>query len=275
MVFICQNFGDLHIIPLYFGFVNTFFKKICNSFFRPVNNNKKRLKRGEIRVITILLRTAIIYVALIIAMRLMGKRQIGELEVSELVTTLLISEVASLPITDAGIPVSHALIPIITLLFFEVGSSMLSVTFPRLKNLFSARPTTLIRNGKFCLKAMRGARITADELIGELRQQGIVDISEVLYAILEQNGKITVLQKAKYRMPTAEQMKIKTSETGICHIVVDKGVINEHSLSELGIDRARLDKILHAQNVALKDIYLMIINDAGDVNLVRKDESRI
>lgn len=221
---------------------------------------------------TILLRTAIIYVTLIIAMRLMGKRQIGELEVSELVTTLLISEVASLPITDAGIPVSHTLIPIITLLFFEVASSMISVTFPRLKNLFSARPTTLIRNGKFCIRAMRGARITADELIGELRQQGIIDISEVLYAILEQNGKITVLQKAKYRMPNAEQLKIKTAETGISHIVIDKGVINDHSLCELCMSRTQLQKILKNQNVDRKDVYLMIINDAGDVNLIRKDE---
>lgn len=222
---------------------------------------------------TILLRTAIIYVTLIIAMRLMGKRQIGELEVSELVTTLLVSEVASLPITDAGIPVSHALIPIITLLFFEVASSMISVTFPRLKNLFSARPTTLIRNGKFCIKAMRGARITADELIGELRQQGIIDISEVLYAILEQNGKITVLQKAKYRVPNADQLKIKTSETGICHIVIDKGVINNHSLCELGMNKAQLQKILQKQKVDRKDVYLMIINDAGDVNLVRRHEA--
>ncbi len=221
---------------------------------------------------TILLRTAIIYVALIIAMRLMGKRQIGELEVSELVTTLLISEVASLPITDAGIPVSHALIPIIALLFFEVASSMLAVTFPRLKNIFTARPTTLIRNGRFCIRAMRGARITADELIGELRQQGIIDISEVLYAILEQNGKITVVQKAKYRIPNAEQLKIKTSETGICHIVVDKGIINDHSLCELGMDKKKLEKILQRQGVERKDIYLMIINDAGDVNIVHRNE---
>lgn len=221
---------------------------------------------------TILLRTAIIYITLIISMRLMGKRQIGELEVSELVTTLLISEVASLPITDAGIPVSHALIPIITLLFFEVASSMIMVSFPRLKNIFSARPTTLIQNGKFCIRAMRGARITADELVGELRQQGVVDISEVLYAILEQNGKVTVIQKAKYRTPNAEQLKIKTTETGICHIVIDKGVINDHSLRELSMNRKQLQKILKKQNLEKKDIYLMIINDAKDINIVRKNE---
>jgi uncharacterized membrane protein YcaP (DUF421 family) len=121
---------------------------------------------------------------------------------------------------------------------------------------------------------MRGARITADELIGELRQQGIIDISEVLYAILEQNGKITVLQKAKYRIPNAEQLKIKTTETGICHIVIDKGIVNEHSLCELGIDKARLEKILQKQGVGRKDVYLMIINDAGDVNIVRRDEAK-
>lgn len=226
----------------------------------------------EEKVTTVIFRTAVIYIILVIAMRLMGKRQIGELEVSELVTTLLISEVASLPITDTGIPVSHAIIPIITLLFFEVALSLLSVTFPRLKNLLTARPTALIHNGKFRIRAMRSSRITADELIAELRQQGVFDISEVLYAILEQNGKITVVQKARYRQPTTEQLKITTKESGICHIVIDKGVINTHGLSELGIDRDALFRIMKRKGVAQNEIYLMMINDAGDVNIVLRDK---
>ena len=223
---------------------------------------------------TILVRTIIIYIVLIIAMRLMGKRQIGELEVSELVTTLLISEVASLPITDSSIPITHTIIPIVSLLFFEVSTSTLSVSFPRLKNIFSSRPSTLIRNGRFCIKEMKEARLTADELIGELRLQGIVDLSEVLYAILEQNGKITVIQKAEYRTPSAKQLKIKTTETGICHIVIDKGVINKHGLLELGLNKTKLEKMLLSQQVKQKDVYLMIINDAGEVNLIQKADAK-
>ena len=222
---------------------------------------------------TIILRTAVIYIILVIAMRLMGKRQIGELEVSELVTTLLVSEVASLPLTDTGIPISHAVVPIITLLFFEVSLSIMAVTFPRLKNVFTSRPTALIHNGKFRIRAMKSARITADELIAELRQQGVFDISEVLYAILEQNGKITVVQKARYRVPNAEQFEMKPEESGICHIVIDKGIINRHSLSELGMQKRDVERILQKKKISQKDVYLLLINDAGEINVVTKENS--
>lgn len=220
----------------------------------------------------ILLRTSIIYVLLILAMRLMGKRQIGELEVSELVITLLISEVASLPITDSEIPVSHAVIPIIALLFFEVSTSVISVKLPKLKNILTARPTTLIKNGKISQKAMSDSRITTDELIAELRHQGITDISEVFYAILETNGKITIIQKEKFKAPTLEQMNINSQEKGIYHIVIDKGAVNSNSLSELGITEAELAKTLSKEGVNAKDIYLMMINDSGETQIIPKDE---
>lgn len=221
---------------------------------------------------TILFRTVLIYLLLMITMRLMGKRQIGQLELTDLVTTLLISEIASLPITDSNIPVLHAVIPILTLLIFEVTSSLLLCRFPGLKNLLSARPATLIRNGKLRPRAMLQARLSADELIGELRQQNITDPSEVLYAILEQNGKITVIPKIKYRTPTVSQMRIKAKETGLYHIVVDKGTINRHSLENLGLTRAGLIQKLERQGMRAEDIYLMMIDDAGNTQILKKDE---
>ena len=224
-------------------------------------------------MITIIIRTSVIYMILVIAMRLMGKRQIGELEVSELVITLLVSEVASLPITDTDIPLSHALVPIITLLFFEVSLSMLAVTFPRMKNILTARPTALIYNGKLRISAMKASRITADELIAELRQQGVTDIDEVLYAILEQNGKITVVQKARFKPPTAEQLSIEAQENGISHIVIEKGTVNAYGLSALGLDREALARILKYKKVEQKDIYLMMINDAGNINIILRSET--
>ena len=230
-------------------------------------------KNGEKGLVTIIVRTSIIYIILVIAMRLMGKRQIGELEVSELVITLLVSEVASLPITDTDIPLSHALVPIITLLFFEVSLSMLAVTFPRIKNLLTARPTALIYNGKLIISAMKASRITADELVAELRQQGIADIDEVLYAILEQNGKITVVQKARFKTPTVEQLNIKANESGISHIVIEKGTANDHGLSALGLDREALARILKYKNVEQKDVYLMMINDGGNINIILRSEN--
>ena len=204
-------------------------------------------------------------------MRLMGKRQIGELELSDLVTTLLISELASLPITDNFIPLSHAIIPIITLVTFEVLSSFLVVHFPALKNFISSRPSILINKGHPDRRAMLSARISVDELISELRQQGITDISEVQYAILEQNGKITVIQKAPFKAPTAKQLNISTTETGISHVVVCEGKINKNSLKTLSLSKRDIDKELKTQNLTLKQVYIMMIDDAKNVQIIKKE----
>ena len=166
---------------------------------------------------TLFVRTLLIYILLLLAMRLMGKRQIGSLEISDLATTILISELAALPITDPTIPLNHAVIPISLLVAFEILSSLLLARFPKIKNLLTPRPTTLIQDGKLNQKAMRQARLSADELISELRQKDFTDLSEIRYAILEQNGKITIIPYAKHRPPTANQLSIALPETGLFH----------------------------------------------------------
>lgn len=221
---------------------------------------------------TILIRTVIIYLILNVAIRLMGKRQIGELEISDFVTTLLISEIASLPITDNSIPISHAFIPIVTLIFLEISSSLLIVSVPRLKNLLTARPTTLIRNGKFCQKAMRQARISLDELVSELRQKDITDLSEISYAILEQSGKISVITKACQRPPTVEQLGIEVKENGIYHIVIDNGTINRHSLDQMNKGEKEIERILKKRGLTKKEVYLMMMSDSGDVTVIPKED---
>ena len=193
-------------------------------------------------MVTVLLRTVIIYLTLIAVMRLMGKRQIGELEISDLATTFLISEIASLPITDTELPLSHALIPIIALLTLEVIISVMLSRFPKIKPLFRTSPSTLIKDGVISQKAMRDARISFDELFSELRQQGVDDISHIKYAILEQNGNITVIQKARYLQPSAEQLHLKPKETGLFHIVIEEGIINKHGLINAGISEKRTVK---------------------------------
>ena len=225
-------------------------------------------------MITILIRTIILYLILNIAMRLMGKRQIGELEISDFVTTLLISEIASLPITDNSIPLSHAFIPIVTLIFLEVSSSLLSVCVPRLKNILTVRPTTLICNGKLCQRAMRQARISLDELVSELRQKDVTDLSEVSYAILEQSGKISVITKARYRQPTVEQLGLVPQENGIFHIVIDQGVLNRHSLDQMQRGEKEIARILAARGLKQEDVYLMMMDDTGKVTLIEKENKK-
>lgn len=224
-------------------------------------------------MLTVFLRTAIIYFLLILAMRLMGKRQIGELEVSDLVTTLLISEIASLPITEPELPLTHAVIPLVLLLSFEVVISFLVSRFPRLKFL-TARPSTLIRNGKISQSAMKNARISFDELFCELRNQGVYDLDEIEYAILEQNGHITVIQKARFRQPSAEDLGLKVKESGIFHIVIEHGRINRHGIDLVGIRESDLRRELRKKKLEVEDVYLMTVNDAGKRTVIPKKEEK-
>ena len=219
----------------------------------------------------LLVRTVLLYMILLLTIRCMGKRQVGELEVSDLVITLLVSEIATIPLTDTDIPLLHAVVPIVALLTFEVTSAMLIACFPKLKNFFTARPSTLIKRGQFCQKEMKNSRISADELIGELRQQGITDIAEVDYAILEQSGRITVIQKARFQPPNAEQLGIRVEESGLYHIVIDKGVLNRHSMTELGLTEDSVKQTLASRHLTLCEVYLMMINDIGEIRIVRKD----
>lgn len=225
-------------------------------------------------MVTVLFRTVIIYLLLTLVMRLMGKRQIGELEISDLITTFLISEIASLPITDTHLPLSHAIVPIVVLLALEVGISMALSRFPRFKYLLSTRPTTLIENGVVREKAMREARLSFDELFTDLRSQGVDDISQIRYAILEQNGKLTVIQKARYRQPSAEQLHVKTKENGLFHIVIEQGKINKHGLAQLDLSRADVIATLKKRGLSPSDVYLMTVNDAAETRIIQKEKRK-
>lgn len=222
-------------------------------------------------MLTILFRTIIIYILLFIAMRLMGKRQIGELEISDLVTTFLISEIASLPITEPELPLAHAIIPIVLLLGLEVIISMLISRFPKFKFLTS-RPSTLIRDGVICQKAMLDARLSFDELFSELRNQGIDDISKIKYAILEQNGRITVIEKARYRQVSADDIGLSVNESGLFHIIIEHGCINRHGINRVGIHESSLCNELSRMGFCVSDIYLMMINDAGERRIIPKEK---
>ncbi len=221
---------------------------------------------------TILIRTVIVYIFLLVIMRLMGKRQLGELEVSELVSTLLLSDIASLPITNQAIPLAYALIPIITITSFEVAMSFLLTKIPFFKRILSSRPGILIRGGVLDKKEMIRNRISIDELISELRQKDISDISEVEYAIIEQNGKMSVFPKRLHAQPTCDELGIAPKEHGICHILVSDGKIDKHGLSATNKDQKWLFHTLSSHKTDLADVFLMTVDDANKVNIIKRSD---
>ena len=222
-------------------------------------------------MVTILFRTLIVYITLILIMRLMGKRQIGELEVTDLVTTLLISEIASLPITNHEIPVLAAIIPMITLLVLEVLSSWILVRFPRLRGLVSATPTVIIQHGTLNQTALRELRLSIEELMSEIRQQGLVELSQVECAILEKNGKLTILPKAEFTQPTVEQLNLKPPQEELMHIVYCNGVYSKNGLALIGKDRAWLDRQLSHRKLDPETLFCVTANESGKIFWLKKE----
>ena len=225
-------------------------------------------------MVTIVLRTLLIYVFLILTMRLMGKRQIGELEVTDLVTTFLLSEIASLPITKQEIPVAFAIIPMIILLALEVFSSYILLRVPRLKALLSAPPTVLIHQGVLIQQALFETRITIEELMSEIRQQNLSDLSQVECAILEKNGKLTVIPKVQYTQPTLEQLGIKATDGGLMHIVYSNGVYSDEGLRLIGRDRTWLKEQLAIKQLSPSALFCVTANEAGDIYYIQKEKKQ-
>ena len=236
-------------------------------------NQVNTVVRG-VSMLTILIRIIIIYILLIGTMRLMGKRQIGELQLSELVTTFLLSELAAAPITDDQIPLAFAIIPISVLLSLEVIISFAVTKIPALKPIFDGKPSVLIRRGKLDIAEIGRVRISLEELLSQLRIAGIADISEVDYAILEQNGQLSVIPKRADSPPTASDTKTAVTESGIAHAVIVDSRISDHSLNLLGRDRKWLKSRMKHYHVSVEDVFLYTVNDAGKENLIKKKCAR-
>ena len=221
-------------------------------------------------MITLIFRTLLVYIFLIFIMRLMGKRQIGELEVTDLVATLLLSEIASLPITDPNIPVLHAIIPMIVLLSLEVFSSYILLRAPKLKKILSATPTFIIKDGVLDQAALVATRLSIEELMSEIRQQGLCSLSYVWYAILEKDGRLTILPRARYSPPTQEQMNISSQEESLMHVVYNGNVYNDMGLSLIGKDRAWLEKQMARRGVAISYQFCVTANSHGEIYWIPK-----
>ena len=221
-------------------------------------------------MLTIFIRVILVYVLLIGTMRIMGKRQIGELQLSELVTTILLSELASQPITDSQIPLAFAIIPIAVLLSLEVIISFAVTKIPILKTVFDGKPSILINRGKLDEHEIAKVRISIEELISSIRIAGFGSISDVEYAILEQNGQLSVIPKRSEAPPTASDMNLSIVEPGIAHAVIVDTKISKVDLKRIGRDERWLQKRLSYHETNLEKVLLFTVDDAGKEFIIKK-----
>ena len=224
-------------------------------------------------MITAFFRTLILYFILMTGLRLMGKRQIGELEPSELVLTLIISDLAAVPMQDFGIPLVNGLFPIATLLCLSMLLSFFSLKSVRFRALVCGRPTVIIREGKVLQQNMARNRFTVDELLEQLRSQGYSDLSAVKYAILETSGQVSVLPytKASPITPQVVQMEVQDDVT-LPVLLINDGHVMSANLSASGYDRTWLDRQLKDRRLTSpRQVFFMTVDEAGAVVCVAKE----
>ena len=220
----------------------------------------------------VLVRTLVIYFALLITMRLLGKRQLGEMELSEFVLAALIADLAAHPLQDIGIPLINGLVPILTLFCCEVLISGATLKSVRLRSLFFGRPSVLILRGKVIQRELNKNRFSLDELMQELRNQGILDISKIEYGILETDGRLNVILYASESPVTPAMLNIETSRDAYPAIIINDGHVMETNLRHLGRDMSWLTKQLNERGVhSPSDVFLMTLDDCGNTFLQKKE----
>lgn len=218
-----------------------------------------------------LIRTFLLYAVVIVAIRLMGKRQISELQTTELVVTMLISDIAAIPMQDTGQPLVSGLIPIFILVSCEILVSVVMLKNSKFRKLICGCPLIVIRDGKIDQNQMRRLRMSTEDLFEQLRQLDVFSISDISYAIVETNGKMSVLKKADKQEVTPEILNLSTDEKGIEVVVVSDGEVAQSSLEVFSQDESWLKNVLEKEKVNVNDIFIMTLNKKLEYNIIKKD----
>ena len=219
------------------------------------------------------LRTIFLYLVLILVIRLMGKRQIGQMEPAEFVVTMLVANLAAIPMQDGGIPLYSGLVPILTVLGVELILSALSLRSVKLRQLLCGKPVILMENGHILQNNLRRTRLTMDELTELLREKDILDLHQVQYAILETNGNLSVFPYPKHRPATAADAGIEAKAQSLPYTVIADGFLYHDNLSLAGKDRQWLDSVLRHQNASIHTTWLLTVDRDGKMLFIRKEET--
>lgn len=221
-------------------------------------------------MIGIIIRTIIIYIFVTFAIRIMGKRQIGDMQPNELVITLLISEIAAIPLQDMSQPILNGIIAIFVLIVLEIIISVLSLKSGFIRRVMNGQSVVIIKNGVIDQNAMKKVRMSVLDLIEQLRIKDVFDISTVAFAVLEVNGELSILLKSKEQTVTKKDMKLKSKASFLpLPVVTDSKIIND-SLKALTITKNEVEEILNRNNTTLNNVFLLTLDRKGNINLIKK-----
>lgn len=239
----------------------------CAHNFPARAKTSGKYKREAHSLLISFIRAVILYLTLILAIRLMGKRQLGQLEPTEFVVTMLIADLASVPMQNEGIPLLSGLIPILVVLAIELLLSVWVYNSIRARRFFCGKPVILVENGKLLQNNMKKTRVNPDELTEYLRLSGVTDITTVKYAILETNGNLSVLPDPRYAPANAKDAGVRVDPLQLPVTLISGGRLLEDNLKRSGRTRAWVEQQLKHHNCTLRQVYLLSAEPSGRLYL--------
>lgn len=219
-------------------------------------------------------RTVILYIFVTIGIRLMGKRQIGEMQPNELVVTLLISEIAAIPLQDTSKPIIDGVVAIFMLVILEIIISVISMKSFFVRKIMNGKSAVIIKNGVVDQQAMRNVRMTVIDLVELLRGQNVFDISTVAYAVLEVNGNLSVLLKSSDQPATSGDLGLKKEAAALPLPVISDGKLIKQSIKALEISEAEIKEKLKANKTEIKDVFLLSMDRQKNFTLIKMREDK-
>lgn len=223
-------------------------------------------------MLSTVIRTLIMYFIIIAAIRLMGKRQIGDLQPSDLVVTILISEIAAIPIQDTEIPIIYGILATATLVILEVLTSIIAMKSINFRRIIYGRSAVIIENGTIDQKMLKKLRITVPDLMEVLRNQEVFDINEIAFAILETNGQMSVLLKPQFQTASVSDINGQCQPTTMPCLIVSDGKLLTKAMEKYNITKEKVNNEIKKQNLKLNDIFLMTVDQDGKTTIVQKEK---
>ena len=217
------------------------------------------------------IRTLVLYILLIAVIRMMGKRQVGQMEPSEFVVTMLVANLASIPMEEAGVPLYAGVVPMLTVLGAELLLSGLSMGSVWVRRLLCGKPVILIENGRILQENLRKTRVTIDELMGHLREKDVLNLTAVQYAILETNGNLSVFPYPAEMPASARDAGIQPKKQYLPVTLIEDGVLLRDNLQKAGKDQAWVRQVLGAHRASLAGTWLLMVDAGGRVVWLGKE----
>lgn len=220
-----------------------------------------------------LIRTIILYILVVFAIKLMGKRQISDLQTSELVITILISNIAAIPMQNTQQPLLTGVVPIGILVCCEIFVSYLMLKNTKIRQLICGKPVIIINDGKIQQDSLKYLRLSVEDLFEQLRQLDVFALEDVSFAIMETNGQMSVLKKSEKQPPDSATLGIPVPKSSIEAVIISDGNICDFSLSLCNLSRDWLKNTLQEKNINIQDIFIMTANKSKKFNIIKKEDN--